>query len=426
MIKSIYPWTILDTIKAPIPNAIVDGPFGSNLKIKDYINDGIPVLQGKNITNNKFKWFDMRFISETKAFELKRSTVVLGDILIIKIGSIGYSAELTDLKGYPYAIIPANLAKVTPDESKVMKKYLCFWLNSLFVSRYLKRIASKTAQPALSLTKIKELPLPLPPLDTQKKIATVLDSADQLRQKRKQAIEKLDQLLQSVFLDMFGDPVKNPRGWKYYTLPQLASNDKYAIKRGPFGGALKKEIFVKEGYLVYEQYHAINDDYSLKRYFITKQKYKELKMFKVKPRDLIISCSGVTLGRISEIPPNALPGIINQALLKLSLDRNKINNSYFKCLFRHKSTQNKLFGISRGSGIPNFPSMKEIKLINFMTPPIELQNNFSQILNKIEMLRNNINISKLDNIFNSLIQRAFKGELKFNDKAFKELEQTMT
>jgi len=177
MIKSIYPWKILDEIKAPIPNAIVDGPFGSNLKIKDYINDGIPVLQGKNITNNQFKWFDIRFISETKAFELKRSTVALGDILIIKIGSIGYSAELTNLNGYPYAIIPANLAKVTPDESKVMKKYLCFWLNSLFVSRYLKRIASKTAQPALSLTKIKEIPLPLPPLDIQKKIATLLDKA---------------------------------------------------------------------------------------------------------------------------------------------------------------------------------------------------------------------------------------------------------
>ena len=105
----------LNDIAAPVPNSIVDGPFGSNLKLSDYVEEGIPVLQGKNITNNKFQWFDVRFISHLKAKELKRSSVRVGDILLVKIGSIGYSAIVRDLQGFDFAIIPANLAKITPN-----------------------------------------------------------------------------------------------------------------------------------------------------------------------------------------------------------------------------------------------------------------------------------------------------------------------
>ena len=151
----------LNEVAAPVQNAIVDGPFGSNLKLDDYVSEGVPVLQGKNITYNTFRWFDVRFLSSRKAEELKRSTVRIGDLLIVKIGSIGYSAILDDLNGFDYAIIPANLAKVTPNPSKVDLRYLYRWLTSTAAKNYLVRAASKTAQPALSLGKIKALPVPV-------------------------------------------------------------------------------------------------------------------------------------------------------------------------------------------------------------------------------------------------------------------------
>ncbi|MDO8844085.1 restriction endonuclease subunit S [Methylicorpusculum sp.] len=206
-------WLTISDIADQSKNSIVDGPFGSNLKTSDYIEDGIPVLQGKNITNNEFKWFDVRFISEKKAEELYRSSVKVGDILIIKIGSIGYAAELTDLKGYPYAIIPANVAKLKINSKLVTKEYILHWLATKHVARHFYNIASKTAQPALSLGKIKELPIPVPPLPEQKRIAAILDKADSLRRKNQQAIQLADKFLRAVFLDMFGDPVTNPKGW---------------------------------------------------------------------------------------------------------------------------------------------------------------------------------------------------------------------
>ena len=73
-----------------VSESIVDGPFGSNLKTSDYVETSVPVLQGKNITGNIFSWKEIRYISPLKAQELRRSSVVIGDHLLVKIGSIGY------------------------------------------------------------------------------------------------------------------------------------------------------------------------------------------------------------------------------------------------------------------------------------------------------------------------------------------------
>jgi type I restriction enzyme S subunit len=206
-----YQYVSLEATAVKNKYSIVDGPFGSSLKNSDFVEDGIPVLQGKNITGDSFRFFDIRYISREKAEELKRSKVVVGDVLLVKIGSIGYSAVITDLYNFPYAIIPANLAKVTIDEAVVNKKYLLHWLRTSDVKNYFTSVASKTAQPALSLTKIKELPVPLPPLSEQKRIAAILDKADEIRRKREAAIAKLDQLAQSIFVEMFGELESNSK-----------------------------------------------------------------------------------------------------------------------------------------------------------------------------------------------------------------------
>ncbi|MFT7003858.1 MAG: type I restriction enzyme S subunit, partial [Sulfurimonas sp.] len=88
--------------------------------------------------------------------------------------------------------------------------------------------------------------------------------------------------------------------------------------RGPFCGSLKKSMFKDEGYVVYEQKHAIHDHFNQLRYFIDEDKFNEMKRFEVKSGDIIMSCSGVTLGRVAIIPDNVKTGIINQALLKLT------------------------------------------------------------------------------------------------------------
>ena len=216
-----WSWKSLEDVANPEKNAIVDGPFGSNLKVDDYVETGIPVLQGKNITNDTFKWKEVRYITSDKAEELKRSSVKVGDILIVKIGSIGYSAILDSLNDHPYAKIPANLAKVSPNLCIIDTGYLHRWLTSEYVKSYLMNRASKTSQPALSLGKIKEIPIPLPPLPEQKRIDAILDKADAIRRKRAESLRLADDFLKSAFLDMFGDPVTNPKGWEVVKLQDI-------------------------------------------------------------------------------------------------------------------------------------------------------------------------------------------------------------
>src|SRR5262249_10230353 len=150
-----------------------------------------------------------------------------------------------------------------------------------------------------------------------------------------------------------------PQGWVWTTWESILSLDDGSFKRGPFGSALKKSIFVSSGYKVYEQYCPINDDCSYVRYYITPEKYEELKAFAVKARDFLISCSGVTLGRITQVPDDFEEGIINQALLRVRINNEIVNDQFFLKLFRSPYFQKQIFDNVTGSAIPNVKGVKD-------------------------------------------------------------------
>lgn len=401
------------------------------IKIRDLISDkfsgewgqpsteekSVKVLRTTNFTNSgdiDYSEVVERLISDKKVIEKR---LIYGDVIIEKSGGslnqpVGRVVffDRTDNETF----LCNNFTTILRSSEIIYPKFLFYSLfNNHYIKKTLKYQNKTTGIINLQLERYLNEKIFLPPFPDQKRIVEILDKAEALREKRKQTIKLLDEFLRSTFLDMFGDPAFNKDRWKQLTLPQFISKNKYAIKRGPFGGSLKKEIFVKDGYLVYEQTHAIHNDFSFARYYITEEKYKELEMFKVVPGDLIISCSGVTLGRIAEIPPNAKPGIINQALLKITLDNQKVNNTYFIFLFKNRRFQDILFGVSRGSGIPNFPPISTIKNIKFPIPQIELQNKFAKIVEQVEETKAKMeqSLDEMDNLFNSLMQRAFKGEL---------------
>ena len=181
-----------------VAHSIVDGPFGSNLKTSDYVAAGVPVLQGKNITGDSFKWFDIRYITPTKARTLARSDARVGDHLLIKIGSIGYSAIIYDLNGHDFAIIPANMCRIRRDPKKVEALFLHAFLTNERTANTLRGLASKTAQPALSLGKIRALTIPLPPLSLQKKFAAIVESIERQKSTQRAHLAELDALFAAL------------------------------------------------------------------------------------------------------------------------------------------------------------------------------------------------------------------------------------
>ena len=232
--------------------------------------------------------------------------------------------------------------------------------------------------------------------------------------------EQMKQYRQSVLKDAFDGKLYKTTEWEENKIGDILSNNEYSIKRGPFGSSLKKEFFCSKGIRVFEQYNPINNDPYWSRYYISESKYEELKAFTASSGDLLISCSG-TLGRIIELPRDVEKGIINQALLKITLNPDKILNSFFIYLFRSPGMQKEILDNTIGTAIQNIASVKELKKIKISLPSIDEQ---KQIVKEIEKRFKAADdtekvieecLEKAENLKKSLLKKAFEGRLVSQD-----------
>jgi type I restriction enzyme, S subunit len=256
------------------------------------------------------------------------------------------------------------------------------------------------------------------------KIEELFSSLDKGIENLKTALQQLKVYRQAVLKWAFEGRLTNknvvdgelPEGWKYLKLKNITLENG-GLRRGPFGSAIKKEFFVLSGYKVYEQGNAINDDPYRGHYFITESKYNELENFRVVPGDLIVSCSGVTLGKISEIPNDAQPGVINQALLRIKLKNDLISNNFFILYFRSSFFQKIIFDQSQGTAMPNLVGIKDFKEIKLLVPPLPEQNTIvaeiDSRLSVCDRIEETINesLKQAEALRQSILKKAFEGKL---------------
>jgi len=186
------------------------------------------------------------------------------------------------------------------------------------------------------------------------------------------------------------------------------------VIRGPFGGSLKKSMFVEKGYAVYEQRNAIGDFTDNFRYFIDEKKFNEMKRFSVNTGDMLMSCSG-TIGKFTIVKEDYIKGIINQALLKITPDINKINNKFL--LFVLGNFIQDGSSHSKGAAIKNIIAVKELKKIEIPLLNIEEQEQIVAQLDKLQTETKKLEaiyqkkINNLEELKKSILQKAFNGEL---------------
>lgn len=186
-------------------------------------------------------------------------------------------------------------------------------------------------------------------------------------------------------------------------------NDLAEYKKGPFGSSLKKEIFVPKSnstVKVYEQKNAIEKDWKLERYFITFEYYQKMKSFSVGPGDIIVSCAG-TIGEMYELPKDSESGIINQALMKISINTN-IDKTYFMLIFDKMITK---FSVtkSNGSAIKNIPPFRDLKPARTLIPTENEQEKIGNLFRKIDDLIEvqEGKVSKMRDYKKSMLQKMF-------------------
>jgi len=155
-------------------NAIVDGPFGTQMKIKEYQNKGIPVIEMEYLEGYPFYKPFKNFISEKKFEEVKRSCVKKGDIVISKTGTLGLLGIMTDI--YDEAVLVSRLAKISIDENKIGRYYLFLFLKLLYKEKYWDQISSGSTMPIINLGHIKSKEIIIPDKETLDKFETILET----------------------------------------------------------------------------------------------------------------------------------------------------------------------------------------------------------------------------------------------------------
>ena len=292
-------------------------------------------------------------------------------VLITCRGATCGSINISDPKSY----VNGNAMALDNLSEEVDLYYLKYYLEY----RKLDDVISGSAQPQITGKGLSKVKIPLPPLDQQKKIAAILDAADAYRQKTKALIEKYDELTQSLFLDMFGDPVRNPKDWN-----EVIFTEVLVLRRGfdlPRQDRIKGEypIMASNGILDWHN------------------------EFKVEGPGIVTGRSG-TLGKVHYIEGDYWP--LNTALYSQKLNGN--NPIYLIYLIRNFRVER----FSRGAGVPTL-NRNLVHAETIMTVPIELQNQFAERVQAIEAQKAQAkaSLAQAEDLFNSLLQRAFKGEL---------------
>lgn len=283
------------------------------------------------------------------------------------------------------------------------------WIYFLLAYLPLQKMNKSAAIPGLNRDDVYKIAINLPGIDEQRRIAEILDKADVLRAKRREAIAHLDALGQSIFLEMFGDS----QDWPVSKLELLAMPERGSVRTGPFGSQLLTSEFTSNGVAVLGIDNTAGNKFSWKeRRFISEEKYEQLKRYTVHPGDLIITIMG-TLGRCAVVPDDIPLSINTKHLCCITLDKQQAVPEYVHAYFLyHQIAARYLRQTTKGSIMAGL-NMGIIKAMPVLVPPLDLQHEFANRVAAVERLKvkHQAQLAELDDLFLSLQDRAFKGEI---------------
>ena len=339
--------------------------------------------------------------------EIEKYRIQKGDLLVCEGGEAGRSAIWENEEPILYQ---NALHRIRFKNGVMIPRFCLHYLRKIKNDGTIDKDFARGATIKHLVTKsLYSIPIPLPPLEEQHRIVSILDASfEKIDALKKNAEENLKNA-KALFQQVLAQELKPKEGWVEKKLGEIAD-----FVRGPFGGSLTKSIFKESGYAVYEQQHAIHHHVNI-RYFIDENKFDEMKRFEVKPGDLIMSCSG-TIGEVYIIPLDAPVGVINQALLKLSVS-SQLDRCYFKSWLESPIFKEIILKYSKGAAIPNVPGVKILKDINIVLPPLEEQHRIVRTLDtlsekcrRLEQVAQQT-IRECDALKQSILRQAFSGEL---------------
>ncbi len=299
------------------------------------------------------------------------------------------------------------LMKAEPKNTAILnKEYLYYFLRNQKLFDYVVFNSERTAgQDGVKKELLETYKIPLPPLEEQKRIAAILDKADAIRRKRREAIALTEELLRSTFLDMFGDPVTNPKGWDLGKLSDMCKKISDGTHHSP--------PVVSEGipYITAKHLKKYGLDFHSNPWFIAETEHKKI-YARCNPEkgDVLYIKDGATTGIAAINNYNFEFSMLSSlALLKVG---ESLTSEYLCDWLNSENVKRENLTKIAGAAITRL-TLTKIKNFQIPVPPLNIQNKYKEFRQKISKFKSNIyadnNIS--DDLFNSLLQKAFRGEL---------------
>ncbi len=291
------------------------------------------------------------------------------------------------------------------DENKVLTKYIYLILKSKQKRIYL--LQTGAGQPHVYAKDLIKIEISIPPFPIQKKIMSILEKAEKLKERRRKTSEETNKIIQSIFYEMFGDPIRNEKKWKLYELKQISQEIQSGFAFGKFNKVegiphLRPFNISKSGELIYDEIKYVPED-SIKNH-----------KYLLDEGDVLFNStnSEELVGKTALLSNNKKCTFSNH-ITKIRLKRDIINPYYFSKLFKefYEKGQFKKM-IKRWVNQVGIES-KRMEQLGIPVPPIELQNKFSKQVKKIEKIKQHQQKSEqgINTLFDALVQKAFKGEL---------------
>lgn len=378
--------------------------------IKQFDNaDGYPITRIETISNFKIDFEKMGYANIYELGKYEDYLLKNGDILMSHINSdvhLGKSAVMED--DSKKIIHGMNLLCIRLKKEMANSKYMYYYFNhKLFRNKLSKIIKKSVNQASFSVTDLKKIDIEIPNIETQKKIVEVLDKAQFLIDKKKEQIELLDELVKSRFIEMFGDPKINPKNWTIMELKNLmllANNGLSRRGNDEEGNIVLRLVELQNGYIDYTNVNRI------------KLTESEEKRYLLKEGDFLfarVNGNPDYVGRCAYFKNIGENVFHNDHIIRVRFDSEILNNDYVTSVLNSKygklQMKDKL-KTSAGQYTINQTGISEIKI---PIPPMELQNEFAEFVTQIDSIRSKMeaSLSELEDNFNSLMQKAFKGEL---------------
>ncbi|AKB40633.1 restriction endonuclease subunit S [Methanosarcina mazei] len=379
---------------------------GMNIK-QDKSGEGLPITRIETIADARVDSSRVGYAG-LKESDCPEWMMEPGDILFSHINSVEHIGKCAVYYGTPEKLVHGmNLLCLRCDTKKLLPEFAKYLIRSpAFRARLSNFINKAVNQASVSIGNLKTIPVSVPSLEEQKKIADILDRAEALRTKRRAALEQLNELTQAIFIDMFGDPVANPKGWQTIECANICERItvgivvKPASYYVPSGVPALRSLNIKPGYISLEDLV----------YFSEHDNNTKLAKTKLKTGDLVIVRTGQP--GTSSVVPADLDGI-NAIDLLIATPKPDIVNSVFLSQFFNSSGGRSIVLTAQRGQVQKHLNVGSLNESCIPLPPIELQKEFSRRVSAVEKLKtaHKSSLAELDELFASLQYRAFRGEL---------------